>query len=216
MSFEALSIETLQNFAHHYGYWAVLLGILLENLGLPLPGEAIVLIGGFLAGEGDLNYWWVLGSAIAGAVIGGTCGYWIGVYGGWPLLLRVGRFFKVEENRLIEIKQRFSHNAARAVFLGRFVTLLRIFAGPLAGTAGMPFRQFIIYNGAGAMLWAAVMITLAFFAGELVSLEQLIIWVGQFGIIVLGAILAWFAAPWLLRITRRELFKQPASDSESS
>jgi membrane-associated protein len=216
MSFEALSIETVQNFAHHYGYWAVLLGILLENLGLPLPGEAIVLVGGFLAGEGELKYGWVLCSAIAGAVVGGTCGYWVGVYGGWPLLLRVGQFFKVEEERLLEIKHRFGHNAARTVFLGRFVTLLRIFASPLAGTAGMSFGRFMIYNGAGALLWAAVMVTLAFFAGELLSLDQLIVWVGQFGMIVLGGVLAWLIGPWLLRVTRKGLFKQPASDSEPS
>ena len=216
MPWEALSIDTLQDFAHHYGYWAVLLGIMLENLGLPLPGEAIVLVGGFLAGEGELSYVGVLASAIAGATIGGTCGYWVGVYGGWPLLLRVGRFFKVDDDQLTAIKHRFSHNAARAVFLGRFVTLLRIFASPLAGIAEMPYGRFMVYNSAGAMVWAAVMVTIAFFAGEMVSLDQLVVWVGQFGIIVLGGIIAWFLVPWLLRVIRKERFKQPASDSEPS
>jgi len=70
----------------------------------------------FLAGSGQLNYWLVLSSAILGAVLGGTCGCWIGRFGGWPFLLRLGRFFRVPEERL-EIKNKFGQNAAKAVFL---------------------------------------------------------------------------------------------------
>jgi membrane protein DedA with SNARE-associated domain len=78
MSFEFFSLDTLQELARLYGYWAVFVGIALENMGIPLPGETIVIVGGFLAGSGELNYWWVLGSAIAGAVLGDNFGYWVG------------------------------------------------------------------------------------------------------------------------------------------
>jgi len=128
MSFEFLSLETIQEIARQYGYWAVFLGIALESLGIPLPGETITIVGGFLGGSGELNYWLVLGSAIAGTVLGGTCGYLIGKLGGWALLLRVGGFFRVSEEQLTEVKQQFSENAGRAVFFGRFVAFLRIFA----------------------------------------------------------------------------------------
>ena len=127
----------------------------------------------------------------------------------------MGKLFQLSEDRLLEIKQRFSHNAGRAVLLGRFVALLRIFAGPLAGIAGMPFGQFMIYNCFGAILWAAVMVTLAFGAGQVVPLGQLMLWVGQFGVLLLGGIAAWFTMPWLVRLTRRQVLKQ-ASESESS
>lgn len=70
MSLELISLENIQEFAHHYGYWAIFLGILLENLGIPLPGETLTLVGGFLAGSNELNYWFVLGNAVAGAVLG--------------------------------------------------------------------------------------------------------------------------------------------------
>ncbi len=198
MSLEFISLETIQEFAHQYGYWAVFLGILLENLGIPLPGETVTLVGGFLAGSGQLNYWLVLSSAIFGAVLGGTCGYWIGRFSGWPFLLRLGRFFRVSEERMGEIKNQFGQNAAKAVFFGRFVALLRIFAGILAGIAEMPYGKFFLYNLAGSTVWASVMVTLAFFVGRVVSLEQLVAWVAQFTIVALLVVVAWIVVPlWL-------------------
>jgi membrane protein DedA with SNARE-associated domain len=95
MSFELISLENIQEIAHDYGYWAIFLGILLENLGIPLPGETVTLVGGFLAGSDELNYWLVLGDAVTGAVVGSTCGYWIGRLGGWPFLLQVGKLFRI-------------------------------------------------------------------------------------------------------------------------
>lgn len=198
MSLEFLSLETIQEIAHHYGYWAVFLGILLENLGIPLPGETVTLVGGFLAGSHELNYWLVLGDAIAGAAIGGTCGYWIGRYAGWSFMLKIGRIFRISEERLVEMREQFSKNATKAVFFGRFIALLRIFASPLAGIAEMPYGKFFLCNLAGATLWAAVMVTLAFFVGQVVSLEQLVAWMAQFAVVALIVVAAWIFVPiWL-------------------
>lgn len=198
MSLEFVSLEKIEEIAQNYGYWAVFLGILLENLGIPLPGETLTLVGGFLAGSDQLNYWFVLVSAILGAAIGGTCGYWIGRSAGWPFLLRFGSFFRISEKRLEEIKNQFSQNAAKAVFFGRFIALLRIFAGPLAGIAEMPYGRFFIYNLAGASVWASVMVTLAFFFGRIVPLEQLIVGMSKFGLVALLIAIAWIVVPlWL-------------------
>ncbi|MBG0742959.1 MAG: DedA family protein [Cylindrospermopsis raciborskii KL1] len=185
MSLELFSLEKIQEFAQSYGYWAVFVGILLENLGIPLPGETLTLVGGFLAGSDELNYWLVLVDAVTGAVIGGICGYWIGRLGGWSLLVQAGKIFRISEDRLVSIKDQFSENAGKTVFFGRFFALLRIFASPLAGIAEMPFGKFLVYNLAGASAWASVMVTLAFFAGKIVSLEQLVAWVSQFAILAL-------------------------------
>jgi membrane-associated protein len=198
MSLELISLENIQEFAQHYGYWAIFLGILLENLGIPLPGETVTLVGGFLAGSDELSYWIVLGVAVAGAVLGGICGYWIGRLGGWSFLLRIGKIFRISEVRLLSIKEQFSENAAKAVFFGRFFALLRIFAAPLAGIAEMPFGKFLIYNLLGASVWAGLMVTLAFFAGRIISLEQLVAWVSQFAILALLILVALIAIPlWL-------------------
>ncbi len=193
MSFELVPLDTIQEIAREYGYWTVFFGILLENAGIPIPGETITLVGGFLAGSGELDYRWVVGSAIAGAVIGDNFGYWIGYVGGWKLLTRLGRLFRLREEQLIKVRDQFAENAAKAVFLGRFIALLRIFAGPLAGTARMPYPKFLLYNFAGAAVWAIVTISVAYFAGTLIPLEQLMEWVSRFAFVVLLVLIAWIA-----------------------
>jgi membrane protein DedA with SNARE-associated domain len=195
---EFLSVEIIKEIAEKYGYLAVFLGILLENLGIPLPGETITIVGGFLAGSGELDYWFVLASAASGAFLGGICGYFIGKYGGWPLMLKLGSFFRVSEAKLFEIKTKFSENAVKAIFFGRFLALFRIFASPMAGVAEMPFGKFLLVNLASAGAWATVMTSLAYFVGKFVSLEQLVAWVGQFAILALLIVSAWIVVPiWL-------------------
>ncbi|MGC1393560.1 MAG: DedA family protein [Coleofasciculaceae cyanobacterium] len=217
MSFEFLSLETIQEIARQYGYWAVFLGIALESIGVPIPGETITIVGGFLAGSGELSYWLVLGSAIAGAVLGGTCGYGIGKLGGWDLLLRVGSFFRVSEKELTEIKQQFSENAGQAVFFGRFVAFLRVFASPMAGIAEMPFPQFMLSNLAGGTVWASVMVTLSFFFGRIVPLEQLLSWIAKLGIVALLIVIAAFFIPkWLesRKLKSSAIEEQPSPPAE--
>jgi membrane protein DedA with SNARE-associated domain len=195
---EFLSVERVEEIAHHYGYIAIFIGILLENLGIPLPGETITIAGGFLAGNHELNYWLVLLCALAGASIGGNCGYWIGRAGGWPLLLRTGKLLRVPESKLEKLKTEFTENAGKAVLIGRFIALLRIFASPLAGIAEMPYWRFMVYNLAGAAAWATVMVTLSFFAGRIIPLEQLIAWIAKFAVLALIVTVAWIGVPiWL-------------------
>lgn len=196
--FEFLSLETIQSLAQEYGYWAIFIGIMLENTGLPLPGETITLVGGFLAGSEELAYRWVLASAIAGAVIGDNFGYWIGFYGGWPLLLRLGKLLRQDEAVLQRLRERFSNNADKAVILGRFIALLRIFAGPLAGIAQMPYWKFLLCNLLGASLWGSIMVTLAFFVGRLIPLPTLVSWVTQFTVATLAILVLGIAISWWL------------------
>jgi membrane protein DedA with SNARE-associated domain len=218
MSLDFISPEAIQEIAQQYGYWAIFLGIMLENLGLPIPGETVTLAGGFLAGSDKLNYWFVLGDAALGAILGGNFGYWIGRYGGWSLLLGVGKVFRVREEQLEELRRQFSENAGKAVLLGRFIALLRIFASPLAGIAEMPYPKFMFYNIAGATAWASVMVSLAFFAGQVVPLEKLISLASQFTIVALLIVVAWIAVPfWLESRKAKEsvvVNQQPAGDSE--
>jgi membrane-associated protein len=198
MSLEFLSLESIQDFAQQYGYWAVFLGILLENIGLPIPGETVTLAGGFLAGNDQLNYWVVLADAVLGASLGGNIGYWIGRYGGWPLLLNVGRLVRVQEAQLVKLREQFSENAVKAVFGGRFVALLRVFASPLAGIVQMPYPKFLFYNTLGAAVWASVMVTLAFFAGQFLPLDKVVALASRFALVTLIIVAAWIVVPlWL-------------------
>jgi membrane protein DedA with SNARE-associated domain len=94
--------------------------------------------------------------------------------------------------RLLTIKEQFSENSAKAVFFGRFFALLRVFSAPLAGIVEMPFGKFLICNLAGSVIWASLMVTLAFFAGKVISLDQLIAWMSKFAflaLIILGCLI---------------------------
>ncbi|MGA7937651.1 MAG: DedA family protein [Kovacikia sp.] len=193
---DLISIETIEEIAQQYGYWAVFLGILLENLGIPIPGETVTLAGGFLAGSDQLNYWLVLANAVLGATLGGNFGYWIGRWGGWSLLLGIGRIFRIQEEQLVSLRDQFSNNAAKTVFVGRFVALLRVFASPLAGIVEMPYAKFMLYNTLGAVAWASVMVTLSYAAGQVVPLEKLVTWASRFALLSFLIVAAWIVLPF--------------------
>ncbi|MDJ0701688.1 MAG: DedA family protein [Leptolyngbyaceae cyanobacterium MO_188.B28] len=198
MSFELISLDTLELVASEYGYWAVFLGIVLENMGIPIPGETVTLVGGFLAGSDELEYGYVLATASSGAFLGGCLGYGIGLWGGWPLLNRLGQLFRIEEQKLVDIKDQFSNNAAKTVLFGRFVVLLRIFVGPFAGLARMPLRTFLICNFIGSLAWALIMVSLAYFVGRLIPLATLVGWAAQFAVLALLIVVIWVGAMWWL------------------
>lgn len=195
---EIISLEMVQDIAREYGYWAVFFGVLLENMGVPIPGETVTLVGGFLAGSRELNVWYVLGVATVGAIIGDSGGYLLGYYGGWPVLVKIGKLLRVPENTLVGVRDRFSENAGKAVLFGRFVTLLRVFAGPLAGITRMPYPKFLLCNAIGAATWAAVMVSLTYFLGQLVPLAVIMEWIAQFTGIVFVVVASWImTVVWL-------------------
>lgn len=198
MSLEFFSPEMIEELAKQYGYWAIFVGILLENLGLPIPGETVTIVGGFLAGSDQLEYSLVLANAAGGAALGGTIGYWIGRKGGWPLLLKLGKLLRFQESKLEGMRRQFSENAGKAVFFGRFIALFRVLASPLAGITGMPFLKFMGYNVVGALVWATVMVTLSYFAGQVVPLEKLVGFATQFAFIALLLVVLAIGLPiWL-------------------
>ncbi|MEI6430064.1 MAG: DedA family protein, partial [Pseudanabaena sp. ELA607] len=212
MSLELFSLETIQEWAHQYGYGLVFFGIMLENAGIPLPGETITLVGGFLAGSGELNYSLVLASAVGGAILGDSMGYWLGRWGGMGALEKIGKLFRLPLAELEEARERFRGNADRAVFFGRFIAVLRIFAGPMAGISGMPYGRFLVFNALGALLWGTIMVTLAYFAGRFVPLATLVTVVLRFGVIAFGVVALWFGAVWL----RQKLMSRKSKINEVS
>ncbi|MEL6157878.1 MAG: DedA family protein [Cyanobacteria bacterium J06623_5] len=206
---DLISLELIQDIAREYGYWAVFCGILLENMGIPLPGETVTLVGGFLAGSNELNVWCVLAAATAGAILGDSGGYLLGYYGGWPLIVRVGKWLRLSESALEGVRDRFSQNADKAVLFGRFVALLRIFAGPLAGITRMPYPKFLLCNAIGAATWASVMVSLSYFLGRLVPLTQLISWVAQFTGATLAIVTLWAISIWWFESRSKTTTPQP-------
>lgn len=149
-----LFFELLKSYFRQHGYWTVALALLLENAGLPVPGESILIFACFIAQtEGSIQLRWLIPLAILAATVGDNLGYWIGARGGRPLLHRYQRFFHISEARLARAEQTFQRFGAPTVFFARFIFGLRVFAGPLAGVLKMPWRRFLLFNLLGAAVW---------------------------------------------------------------
>jgi membrane-associated protein len=158
--------QTLTDFFARYGYGVVFFGVMLENGGLPLPGETVLLFAGFLAYQGGVQLVWVIAAAIAGATFGDSLGYTLGRYGGNTFFDHYVKRFKFLARRFEHSRALFLKHGHWAVFTGRFITGLRVFAGPLAGLFRMPYLRFLLFNFTGAVVWATAIGCVGFLFGN--------------------------------------------------
>ena len=167
-------LEVLRSALVHHGYWALGVTLLLENAGIPLPGETILLMASFLAySEHELQLPWIIVVATTAAVLGDNLGFALGYYGGRPLFDRYQSIFRIQQKTLLQGEQLFARFGAVTVFFARFVFGMRIIAGPLAGVLRMSWRQFLVANFLGASLWVTVMAGAGYLFGQhWVSLQR--------------------------------------------
>jgi membrane protein DedA with SNARE-associated domain len=156
----------IQRIVGDYGYLAVGLGILLEDFGLPTPGETLLITGAILASGGALNIYILLPLAWLGAVVGDNIGYVIGYFGGHRLMLRFGGRIGITEDRLKQVESFFDRYGGWVIVFARFVVVLRQFNGIVAGTLEMHWLHFLVLNAIGAALWVAFWGILAFWLGK--------------------------------------------------
>lgn len=150
-------LDVLRNAVVQYGYWAVGAALLLENAGVPVPGETILLLASFLAfSQHDLRLPWIIVVATVAATLGDNLGFALGYYGGRPLLVRYQSLFRIKNTIIERGEELFAKYGAVTVFLARFVFGMRIIAGPLAGVLRMSWRKFLIFNFLGAVVWVSV------------------------------------------------------------
>lgn len=159
-------LEPLLNLFKAYGYWIVFFGVMLENAGLPVPGETILLAAGFFASQHHFSVLAVMGIATTGAVMGDNCGYWVGHRVGRRLLVRYGRYVMLTESRFRGMEKYFESHGDKTVLVARFITGFRVFTALFAGATGMRWSKFLLFNVLGAISWAVVMTLLGFFFGK--------------------------------------------------
>jgi membrane protein DedA with SNARE-associated domain len=193
-------LDFLRNAVVHYGYWAVGAALLIENAGIPVPGETILLIASFLAySQHELQLPWIIAVATIAATLGDNLGYALGYYGGRPVLERYRVAFRIQDATLARGENLFARFGAVTIFFARFVFGMRIIAGPLAGVLRMPWRKFTIFNFMGAALWVTVISGAGYLFGQ--HLGRLEREIKRFDIAVLLVVL--MLALWLWRRSRR-------------
>ena len=150
-------LDLLRGALVHYGYWAVAAALLLENAGVPVPGETVLLLASFLAyTERDLQLGWIIVVGTGAATVGDNLGYAIGFYGGRPLLERYRYVFHIRDAAVARGERLFGSYGAVTILFARFVFGMRVIAGPLAGVLRMPWKKFYVFNLLGAALWVSV------------------------------------------------------------
>lgn len=155
---------------HTYGYIAVFLLVGGESLGIPLPGETILIAAGIYAGSHHtLSVWGIFAVAAAGAIIGDNIGFWIGDKGGYKLVRRYGHYVRADETKIKIGRLVFDRHGGKVVFFGRFVSVLRTYAAFLAGTLKMHWRRFLPFNAAGGIVWAAIYSFVPYEAGSAIN-----------------------------------------------
>jgi membrane protein DedA with SNARE-associated domain len=151
----------------HYGYWAVAAALLLENAGVPVPGETVLLLASFLAyTERDLHLGWIILVGTLAATAGDNLGYAIGNYGGRPLLERYRNIFRISDAALGRSERLFARYGSLAILFARFVFGMRVIAGPMAGVLRMPWKRFTVFNFMGAALWVSAISLAGYFFGS--------------------------------------------------
>ncbi len=182
----------MPDFAHHLTrllqantYPALLLLVLLESLGVPLPGEIALVTAAAYAASGRISIYIVIILAALGAIVGGILGYWIGIKGGLPLIARYGRYVGVRESHVDRAHTFFERHGSKTILFGRFIALLRTWAAVVAGAARMSFPKYVIYNSIGSVAWAIVFGVLGYAFGHNLPLLEKYISRASYGVLAL-------------------------------
>jgi membrane protein DedA with SNARE-associated domain len=187
-----------------YGYWAIALLLLLENIGVPVvPGEVALIAGAVFAGTGraGLNVVAVGVIAVACCFAGADIGYCIGRFGGRALVVRHGRYILIREHHLDRAESAMASYGGAFVVIARFIVGLRELNGIIAGVTGMGWQRFAFYNAIGAAGWVAVWISLGYLAGD--HIGAIYSNASRYSLYVLIALIVLLAAYIALRLWRR-------------
>ncbi|MGW1071668.1 DedA family protein [Streptomyces sp. NPDC002537] len=186
----------------------------LESLGIPLPGEIVLVSATLMAATQDhINPYVLAACAIAGAIIGDSIGYMIGRKGGKPLLAWLGRKFPKHfgGHHVAKAEASFTKWGMWAVFVGRFIALLRIFAGPLAGVLKMPYWKFLIANVLGGIVWAGGTVAVIYTVGKVAEK-----WLKQFSYLgLLAAVLFGLGSLLVMKIRAKKAKTDEAAEPKS-
>jgi membrane protein DedA with SNARE-associated domain len=196
-------LNALSPTLQHYGLWAIGLLIMLEDFGVPAPGETILIAGAVYAGAGRLNIVAVGVAGFIAAIFGDNIGFAIGHFGGRALALRWGRYVFLTEERLNKAENFFDRRGAIVITFARFVEGLRQANGIIAGITGMHWLRFLIFNALGAALWVGTWVSVGYYAGNHIGTIYHYINLYSYYVLIALVVLILGYVAWRLRRRRR-------------
>ncbi len=162
-------VDGVEHLLGEYGYGLVFVVIALEAMGLPFPGESMIIAAAvYCAASGKLSIYGVVPAAIAGAIMGDNIGYLMGRWAGFRLLRRYGKHVGLTDKRLDVGRYLFKRHGGKVVFIGRFIAILRTFVALLAGANHMEWKSFLLWNAVGGVVWASAYGIAAYLLGNAV------------------------------------------------
>jgi membrane-associated protein len=169
-------------------------------VGFVLPAETVVVLAGVAASQHHVSLTLLLVTVVAAAIIGDSVGYEVGRHLGTRLLK--SHFLDSRRERLDQAQALLARRGGSAVFLGRFIAFFRAVMPTLAGTAGMPYRTFLLFNAAGGLVWGTGAVLVGYFAGA--SYQHVESLVGRWAAVAVVVLVVLALGGWLLRARRRE------------
>jgi membrane protein DedA with SNARE-associated domain len=159
-------LNSLASPLQHYGLWAILAFVLVEDFGIPVPGETILIAGAIYAGSGRLNIVAVGVIGFFAAILGDNIGYAIGRFGGRALVERLGKYVFLTAERLDKAEASFNRQGGKIITIARFIEGLRQANGIIAGITRLHWLRFLAFNALGAALWVGTWVSVGYFAGQ--------------------------------------------------
>ncbi len=203
----------------NFGYLAVGGFLFLEDFGVPVPGETVLIAAAVYAGAGKLNITFIVLLAIAASIIGDNVGYLIGRFGGRSLALRWGKYVFLTPERLDKAEAFFTKHGGKVVTIARFVEGLRQANGIIAGITKMPWRKFMLFNALGAIVWCLTWSGVGYLAGN--HITAIYEAINRYALYVLIAVVLLVGVLVVRRVRRKrreraEAILRSASDDEEA
>jgi membrane protein DedA with SNARE-associated domain len=196
-------LHSLEPTLDHFGYLAVVGLVLIEDFGVPVPGETVLILAAVYAGTGRLNVVLVGLLGILGAVLGDNIGFAIGHFGGRPLIQRYGRYIFLTPERIDRATGFFERHGGWIIIVARFIEGLRQANGIIAGMSGIHWARFLVFNVIGATLWVAVWTSVGYLSGSHINtIYETATRYSTYVAIALGALLLAYVARHVVRARR--------------
>ncbi|MFT6106613.1 MAG: membrane protein DedA with SNARE-associated domain [Rickettsiales bacterium] len=165
-SYFQIILDYLVIFVDKIGYLGIFIGMFLESTFIPIPSEIIMIPAGIAASAGKFNIHLIIFVGVIGNLFGAIFNYYLAVYCGRPILLKIGKYFFMKEKTIVEIEKFFNEHGSFSTFTGRLIPGVRHYISLPAGIARMNFRKFCFYTFLGSSIWVTILTYLGYFIGE--------------------------------------------------